>query len=105
MVRRVVTGVDDAGKPTIVHDGEPPRSRRFTHIPRMAPSVVWTTGASAEPSADGTVALERWIPGPGETLALAITFPPDRDFADPALDLAAAVAEQMEAQPGLAELF
>jgi mannose-6-phosphate isomerase-like protein (cupin superfamily) len=45
------------------------------------------------------------VPGPGETIALTVTFPPASVYADPGFDPAAAGAEQLEATPGLAELF
>jgi hypothetical protein len=105
MVRRVVTGVDPSGKPVIVSDGEPPVSRQYTHTPGFARSLVWNTTAPAAPSADPTESLKSYIPAPGETIALTVTFPPASVYADPGWDPAAAGAEQLEATPGLAELF
>ncbi|WP_330292636.1 cupin domain-containing protein [Streptomyces sp. NBC_00576] len=105
MVRRVVTGVSPSGKPVIVSDGEPPRTLSYTHTPGFARSVVWNTAAPAAPSADPTAALESFVPAPGETIAMTVTFPPRSVYADPGWDPAAAAAEQLEAIPGLAELF
>lgn len=105
MVRRVVTGVSASGKPVIATDGEPPRTRQHTHTPGFAQSVVWSTTAPATPSADPTDSLRSVVPAPGETVALTVTFPPGSVYADPAWDPAAAAAEQLEASPGLAELF
>ncbi|MBW8739123.1 MAG: cupin domain-containing protein [Streptomyces turgidiscabies] len=105
MVRRVVTGVSPSGKPVIISDGEPPRTRQFTHTPGFARSLVWNTGAPAVPSADPTESLKSFVPAPGETIALTVTFPPASVYADPAWDPAAAAGEQLEATPGLAELF
>lgn len=105
MIRRVVTGVSESGKATIVGDGEPPRTRKFTHVPGSANSVVWSTRAPAEPSSDPTTSVQSFVPAPGETIALTVTFPPDSVFADPSFDPVAAGAEQFEASPGLAELF
>jgi mannose-6-phosphate isomerase-like protein (cupin superfamily) len=105
MTRRVVTGVTDSGKPAIISDGEPPRSRKYTHTPGFANSVVWATTAPAAPGADPTLALTSYVPGPGETLALTVTFPPAAVFAAPGFDPAAARAEQLSAAPGFAELF
>src|SRR5437867_4501644 len=65
MVRRVVTGLDDAGKPSIVHDGEPTRTHRFTHIPGMSNALIWTTRSPAAPSRDLTLSVERWIRSAG----------------------------------------
>jgi mannose-6-phosphate isomerase-like protein (cupin superfamily) len=105
MVRRVVTGISESGKPTIVSDGEPPRSRKYTNVPGFANCLVWSTKAPATPSADPTTSLRSWIPGPAETIALTVTFPPDSVYADASYDPTAAAAEQLEAAPGLAELF
>lgn len=108
MTRRVVTATDADGKAVILSDGEPPRSVRRTHLPGFVDTLVWTTPAPlAVPAAvtDPTPTRERWIPGPGETVALVVTFPPDSVFADPAFDPAAARAEHLAATPGLAEFF
>ena len=105
MVRRIVTGVSEDGKPAIISDGEPPRSRQYTHTAGFANSLVWTTTAPPVPSADPTGSVRSWAPGPGETIALAVTFPPDSVYGAPGFDFAAAAAEQLEATPGLAELF
>ncbi|MFE7903015.1 cupin domain-containing protein [Streptomyces sp. NPDC057424] len=105
MVRRVVTGVDHSGKPVIVGDGEPPVTRRYTHTPGFARSLVWNTAAPAAPSADPTESLKSYVPAPGETIALTVTFPPASVYADAGWDPVAAGAEQLEATPGLAELF
>ena len=93
MVRRVVTGVGESGKPVIISDGEPPRSRQYTHTPGFANSLVWTTTAPPVPSADPTASLRSWVPGPGETIALTITIPPDSVYADPGFDPASAHAD------------
>ncbi|MFJ9567000.1 cupin domain-containing protein [Streptomyces fuscichromogenes] len=105
MVRRVVTGVDQQGKPVIVSDSEPPVTRQYTHTPGFARSLVWSTTAPAVPSADPTESLKSYVPAPGETIALTVTFPPASVYAAPDWDPAAAAAEQLEATPGLAELF
>ncbi|MFI5798104.1 cupin domain-containing protein [Streptomyces sp. NPDC051677] len=105
MVRRVVTGVDPSGKPVIVSDGEPPVTRQYTHTPGFARSLVWTTTAPPAPSADPTESVKSYVPAPGETIALTVTFAPASVYAEPGFDPAAAGAEQLEATPGLAELF
>jgi mannose-6-phosphate isomerase-like protein (cupin superfamily) len=105
MVRRVVTGLSESGKAVIVSDGEPPVSRRRVHVPGFADALVWRTGVPARPSAEASEQLRSWVPGPGETIAMTVTFPPDGVYADPAFDAAAARAEQLRENPGLAELF
>ncbi|MFC1443098.1 cupin domain-containing protein [Streptacidiphilus sp. N1-10] len=105
MVRRIVTGISENGRPRIVSDAEVPRSPKSTMTPGFANCLVWATQVPASPGADPTMSLRSWVPGPGETIALTVTFPPDSVYADPAFDPAAAAAEQLEATPGLAELF
>ena len=105
MVRRVVTGVDPSGKPVIASDGEPPVTRQYVHTPGFARSLVWHTAAPAAASNDPTQDLKSYIPAPGETIALTVTFPPAGVYADPGWNPEAAGAEQLEATPGLAELF
>ncbi|WP_406281092.1 cupin domain-containing protein [Nocardia sp. NBC_00881] len=51
------------------------------------------------------MAIRSWVPSPGETIALTVTFPPASVYADPSFDRASAAAEQREITPGLAELF
>jgi mannose-6-phosphate isomerase-like protein (cupin superfamily) len=105
MVRRVVTGLSESGTAVIVSDGEPPVSRRRVHVPGFADALVWRTDVPPRPSAEASEQLRSWVPGPGETIAMTVTFPPDSVYADPAFDAAAARAEQLRAIPGLAELF
>jgi len=105
MFRRVVTGTNAAGKPVIVSDGEPQRTHRHIHTPGFAQSLVWHTSSPAAPGSDTTPGLKSVVPGVGETVALFVTFPPDNVYGDPEFDFAASDAEQLEAVPGLAELF
>ncbi len=108
MVRRVVTGQGPDGSPTIVSDGPAPRSHQHVHTPGFANTLIWQTTAGfavPEPPVDPTEAVPSFVPGPGETLAMTVSFPPDSAFTDPGFDPAAAGAEQLQANPGLAELF
>jgi mannose-6-phosphate isomerase-like protein (cupin superfamily) len=105
MVRRVVTGLSESGKAVIVSDGDPPISRRRVFTPGFADALVWRTALPARPSAEPSQEPRSWVPGPGETIALTVTFPPDSVYTDPGFDPAAARAEQLSAIPGLAELF
>jgi mannose-6-phosphate isomerase-like protein (cupin superfamily) len=104
MVRRVVTGVSERGDAVIVSDGPPPISRRRVNVPGFADALVWRTDVPARLSAEPSEPRS-WLPGPGETIAMTVTFPPDSVYADPGFDEAAARAEQLQAVPGLAELF
>jgi mannose-6-phosphate isomerase-like protein (cupin superfamily) len=71
----------------------------------MVNTVVWTTSAPRSEYLDPTLDLVSVVPGPGETVALVVTFPPDSVFADPLFDPAKATREQLAITPGLAELF
>ena len=105
MVRRVVTGLSESGKAVIVTDGEPPISRRRVHVPGFADALVWTTAVPPHPSTERSGQPRSWLPSPGETIAMTVTFPPDSVYADPGFDRAAARSEQLSAVPGLAERF
>jgi mannose-6-phosphate isomerase-like protein (cupin superfamily) len=108
MTRRVVTAYDGDGKAVILSDGEPPRTVRRKHLPGFIDTLVWATPAQLSLSAevtDPTPSRSSWIPGPGETVALVVTFSPDAVFADPEFDAAAVREEHLAATPGLAELF
>jgi quercetin dioxygenase-like cupin family protein len=105
-IRRVVTGVDAVGRSVVVSDCVAPRLHDFASIPGMSETLVWETRPD-EPltTEDPTPTAASMVPGPGGTMLKIVVFPPDTVFADAAFDAEAAVAEQAEAQPGLAELF
>ena len=106
MVRRVVTGLDEAGQPCIVSDGEPPVSDQYAHTAGFARSLVWRTGAPPAAIAESAATnAGDYVPAPGETIALTVTFPPDAVFGDPGWDPMKAVGENLAMTPGLAELF
>jgi quercetin dioxygenase-like cupin family protein len=105
-VRRLVTGNDNRGKSVVAHDGPPPWSKDFEHTPGFASSFVWATTAdvSADP-ADPTEAAASIVPGPGGSVFLLVTFPPDSVMADPAFNPEAAGREHAEESPGLVDFF
>ncbi|EKT80469.1 hypothetical protein Rwratislav_00210 [Rhodococcus wratislaviensis IFP 2016] len=106
MIRRVVTGLTAGGTPAIVSDGAPPRSHVHTLPPGMVNTLLWHTSARANAMGeDRTRELASYVPAPGDSVALVVTFPPDSVFADPDFDVVAAATEQNKAIPGLAELF
>jgi mannose-6-phosphate isomerase-like protein (cupin superfamily) len=105
MIRRIVTGTAEDGEATIISEGEPPRTHRFTHVPGFVNSMVWATESPATAGPDPTTARDSFLPRPGGTIAMLVTFSPDSIHADPGFDPAAAAAEQHQNLPGLAELF
>jgi hypothetical protein len=107
-IRRVVTGLDAAGRATVVSDGPPPRSHDLVHVPGMSTALLWATapGAPLEAGgADPTPRLVSQLPRPGGTCFVIVRFPPDSVFTDPGFDATAADAEQRLASPGIAERF
>jgi uncharacterized cupin superfamily protein len=107
-VRRVVTGLDAAGKAVIVSDGSAPRRHDLVHVPGMGTAILWATGPGAclrgdVPDPTGHIASQ--IPLPGGTCFVLVRFPPDSVFRDPGFDAAAADAEQRVASPGIPELM
>ena len=107
-IRRVVTGRDETGASIVAHDGAPPRSEAYRHIPGMISRLVWATDAApdlASRSADPTLSVTSIVPPRAGTRFLVVTFPPDSVFGAPDFDPSAAAAENLAISPGLAELF
>jgi len=107
-IRRVATGYDDRGRAVVAADGAPPWSKEFEHTPGFGSNLVWSTPAPPVvpvDRVDPTLAVTTFIPAPGETRLLVVTFPPDSVMAEPAFDFAAAGKEHAEQSPGLAEAF
>lgn len=108
MTRRIVTGHTADGKATVVQDGQPPRSYELKHTPGFAQALVWATPAAPAVPFDGTdptPAVASYVPEPGATRLIRLTFPPDSVFLSADFDPAAAAEEQLETSPGIAELF
>lgn len=107
-IRRVVTGTDASGAAVIALDAPPPRTDVFRSIPGLVSRMIWaTTGGSTVPfdGDDPTYAVTNFVPAPGETRMLVLTFPPDSVFQSPDFDPQAAAAENLALSPGLAEHF
>jgi len=86
-VRRVVTGIDAAGRSVVVEDGPAPRAHDFAAVPGMSTALIWaatggTPWRAGEP--DPTLGADPDEPGPGEVRFLVIRFPSDAALADPA---------------------
>jgi hypothetical protein len=108
VIRRVVAGHDPAGTSAVVLDTAVPRSDAFRHIPGMVSRLVWASAPVPGLPFDGvdpTPAVADFVPAPGATRFLIVTFPPDSVFSAPDFDPAAAAAENLAISPGLAERF
>jgi len=78
-VRRVVTG-NVGGKSKIVSDGGTRRSHVFKSIPGQATTLVWSTPPVPSLPLDGSDVISEqsgYVPAPGETRLMIVTFPPD----------------------------
>lgn len=107
-VRRIVTGHGPDGKSIFVSDAPAPRETAFKHVPGFVTTLIWETQAGARvPAAAGdpSVSAPSWVPLPGGTNLMFVTFPPDASMMSPDFDPAAAGGEYMQVLPGLAEKF
>jgi hypothetical protein len=110
-VRRVVTGIGPEGRSGIVSDGPAPRSAEYASVPGFASALLWSTpaalrvGSGAQNAAKDDTPQVSFVPGPGETRLMFVTFPPDSVMMRPEFDGAAFGAEFMQKAPGLAETF
>jgi len=105
-VRRVVTGNDAAGKAVFVSDAAAPRARVGVHHPGFAEALLWATDATPvvpHGGGDPTPQVTSFMPGPGGTRFLMVTFPPDAVAMGPDFDGAKAFEEHLRGTPGIAE--
>jgi len=107
-VRTIVTGHSPAGKAVFVSDGPSECSTAFTSIPGFETTLLWETlpGVSL-PAREMQPAskAQSWVPAPGGTNFMFITFPPDSVMAAPGFDPVRAAEEYRKVLPGLAQLF
>ena len=107
-VRRVVAAVGPEGRSGVVSDGPAPRAAEYKAVPGFASALIWSTPADAGvgrgvPRDDSLHAS--FVPGPGETRLMFVTFPPDAVMMRSDFDPAAFGAEFARNAPGLAERF
>lgn len=107
-LRRVVTEHGSQGAARFAQDGAVPRTDIFRTVPGLVSRMIWSTSTStAVPfnGTDPTPLVASFVPEPGETRFLVLTFPPDDVFMAPDFDGPAALAENLAVSPGLAERF
>lgn len=107
-IRRVVTGVNDAGKSVVVSDGASPGEKALRYSPGFVASPLWRldgTPARPDRSADPLAQQGSLLAQPGGAVFLVVTFPPDSVMTAPDFDPVAAGGEFAEAVPGIAETF
>jgi Cupin domain len=106
-IRRIVTGHAN-GKSVVVSDGPAPRSTAFKHIPGFVTTLAWETAPDISVpfgDRDPSVTATSWVPSPGGTNLMFITFPPDATMGSADFDGMAAGQESMAVLPGLAQCF
>ncbi|WP_347906574.1 cupin domain-containing protein [Pseudomonas grandcourensis] len=106
-IRRLVTGTVD-GRSVILSDGAVPRHHQYQSIPGFSTALVWATSPSSshlEAVDDPITPASSYVPAPGESRLLIVTFPPDSVFMSEDFDPAAAYAEQQKQLTGLVEHF
>ncbi|HSV34169.1 MAG TPA: cupin domain-containing protein [Ramlibacter sp.] len=108
-IRRVVASNGADGKSAVQSDGFAPRAAQYQSVPGFASAVLWSTPAApavgaSVPAVDATPEVT-FVPGPGETRLLMVTFPPDSVMMRADFDPAAFGAEFAQKAPGLAERF
>jgi mannose-6-phosphate isomerase-like protein (cupin superfamily) len=99
-IRRVVVSNGADGKGAVQSDGFAPRAVQYKSVPGFASALLWSTPAApavgaSVPAVDATPEV-KFVPGPGETRLMFVTFPPDAVMMRADFDPAA---------PGLAERF
>lgn len=105
-VRRIVTGHDAAGKAVIVSDTAAPRAREGVHHPGFAEALLWATDATPSvphQGGDPTPHVTNFMPGPGGTRFVIVTFPPDSVARSPDFNGAKAYEEHVKGSPGIAD--
>lgn len=108
-IRRVVAGTGADGKARVLTDTPAPRHAVFTTVPGFEASLLWSTDA-AETVGRGQAPADRtptvgFVPAPGESRLMVVTFPPDAVMMRADFDGAAFGAEFGQLVPGLAETF
>lgn len=107
--RRVVLGTTGAGKSTVLSDEVARRNSVFTTLPGFGATLLWSTAARCQvggSSAFKDPTLEAsFVPGPGESRLMFVTFPPDAGMLRAEFDGAAFGEEVGRLLPGLAETF
>jgi hypothetical protein len=104
--RRVVTG-HSGGKAVCVSDGPSPKGKVYNSVPGQTSTLLWATRAvpTVPHQGEAISTTTGYVPGPGETRLMFVTFPPDSVMMSPNFDFAAVGAEFMEHMPELASKF
>lgn len=101
--RRIVTGLNEHGKSTILSDGPTPNHHEMKTAPGFARSIVWLTdsGAALPVEGDPSASLEDMHPLPGASVGLVLTLPPASSMAAEDFDPQAFVEEGLIHNKGI----
>ncbi|WP_342619442.1 cupin domain-containing protein [Rhodoferax sp. GW822-FHT02A01] len=108
-VRRVVLRNDGNGKSFVHSDGDAPRADTYASVSGFSSALLWATEANANlgvstPGVDTSLNAS-FVPSPGETRLMFVTFPPDTVMMRADFNPMAFGAEFAQKAPGLAERF
>jgi hypothetical protein len=107
-IRRVIVSNGPDGRSLVQVDGGPPRAGEMDSLPGFAQALLWTTPASpavGNGPVDDPTPLATWVPVPGGTHLMIVTFPPDAMMMRPEFNPEAFGMESLAKLPGLAERF
>ena len=84
-----------------------PKAKVYNSVPGQTSTLLWATPAvpTVPNQGEAISAKTGYVPGPGETRFMFVTFPPDSVMMSPNFDFAAVGAEFMEHMPELASKF
>ena len=102
-IRRVVTGIDSAGRSVIVADGEPPFVLRTPHL-NLGTTEVWATDGAPSipvPHDDPTEARPHDLPPVGGSRFRMVELPPEGRLVVEGGDAGAGLAAYAEHSPGI----
>src|SRR5262245_59216064 len=99
--RRVVTG-HSGGKAVCVSDGPSPKAKVYNSVPGQASTILWATAPvpTVPNQGEAVSATTGYVPVPGETRLMFVTFPPDSVMMSPSFDPAAAGAHRKSVVEG-----
>ncbi|MGV8864679.1 MAG: cupin domain-containing protein [Pseudomonas sp.] len=106
-IRRLVVG-NKGGQSVLLEDAPVVREHHYEHIPGFSTALIWATSATptlVDGFNDPIDEQTSFVPGPGETRLMIVSFPPDSVYATPGFDFAKAGAEQVQHLTGLAQTF
>jgi hypothetical protein len=105
-IRRVIVGHAADGRSTVLEDRDAPRAVDYRSLPGFASVLLWATdGIPSVAAAHDATEGAAFVPGPGGTRLMIVTFPPAAAMTRADFDPVAYGTEFLREAPGLAEAF